>query len=288
MTLRLRVCAWILEHVPEKWKPVFRKGHATRKRSGAFPDSTSSGNAPDEGGSGRHPEITDRPTRRDRLRGGDDGVGVDAVVPVEVRDRAGLAEMLDTERPDLMAEDRAEPGQRCRVAIEHADDAAMRRQAAQEPFDMGASVNAAALARPAGRGPAGIEPVGRRHGKKAHVAPVFRHQARGLNGLRCNRARIGNHHLAVGPRLAQPVSAVDDGPAARRRHLPRYLLDWSGGEAQIDGAAGLVAQPIALARLALPVALNAIEREAQNGGELVDESRLEGREPILRQSDQRL
>src|SRR3984885_6476087 len=137
MTLRLRVCAWILEHVPEKWKPVFRKGHATRKRSGAFPDSTSSGNAPDEGGSGRHTEITDRPAGRDCLRGGDDGIGVDAVVPVEIRNRSGLAKMLDAQRPDLVAEDRAEPGQRRRVAVEHADDAAIGRQAGQEPFDMG-------------------------------------------------------------------------------------------------------------------------------------------------------
>jgi hypothetical protein len=30
------------------------------------------------------------------LRGGDDGVGVDAVVAVKLGDRAGLAEMLDT------------------------------------------------------------------------------------------------------------------------------------------------------------------------------------------------
>jgi hypothetical protein len=34
-------------------------------------------------------------------------VGVDAVVAVEVVDRAGLAEMLDAERPPPMAVDRA-------------------------------------------------------------------------------------------------------------------------------------------------------------------------------------
>jgi hypothetical protein len=27
-----------LEHVPEKWKPVFRKGHATIKKVRALPD----------------------------------------------------------------------------------------------------------------------------------------------------------------------------------------------------------------------------------------------------------
>jgi len=32
-----------LEHVPEKWKPVFRKGHATEQESGAHPDSIESG-----------------------------------------------------------------------------------------------------------------------------------------------------------------------------------------------------------------------------------------------------
>ena len=44
-------------------------------------------------------EMADRAPRRDSLGGGDDGVGVDAVVAVEVLDRAGLAEMLDAERP---------------------------------------------------------------------------------------------------------------------------------------------------------------------------------------------
>jgi hypothetical protein len=45
--------------------------------------------------------MKDRRARCERLRGGDDSIGVDAVVPVEIRDRPGLAEMLDTERPDL-------------------------------------------------------------------------------------------------------------------------------------------------------------------------------------------
>jgi hypothetical protein len=35
--------------------------------------------------------MPNRPPWRDRLRGGDDGVGVDAVVPVEFGERAGLA-----------------------------------------------------------------------------------------------------------------------------------------------------------------------------------------------------
>src|SRR5580692_5620605 len=109
-----------------------------------------------------NPEITDRPPRRDRLRRGDDGVGVDAVVAVEVLDRAGLAEMLDAERPHAMAVDGAEPGQSRRMAVEHADDAAMAWQAGEQALDMRAGVNQAALARAAGRGPAGIETIRRR------------------------------------------------------------------------------------------------------------------------------
>src|ERR1700722_5893116 len=38
------LCSRRLEHVPEKWKPIFRKGHATTKKSRPFPDSTESGN----------------------------------------------------------------------------------------------------------------------------------------------------------------------------------------------------------------------------------------------------
>ena len=41
----------------------------------------------------------------------DDGVGVDAVVAIEVVDRAGLAEVLDAERFDAMAAHAAEPAQ---------------------------------------------------------------------------------------------------------------------------------------------------------------------------------
>ncbi len=36
-----------LAHVPEKWEPVFRKGHAPTNESGAHPDSTQSGCAPE-------------------------------------------------------------------------------------------------------------------------------------------------------------------------------------------------------------------------------------------------
>ena len=43
-------------------------------------------------------KIADRAAGRDRLRGGDDRVRVDAVVAVEVADGTGLAELFDAER----------------------------------------------------------------------------------------------------------------------------------------------------------------------------------------------
>jgi hypothetical protein len=49
-------------------------------------------------GSHRHLPVPHRRTRRQPLRGVDDGVGVHAVVAVEVVDGAGLAEMLDAQR----------------------------------------------------------------------------------------------------------------------------------------------------------------------------------------------
>src|SRR5580692_7209150 len=154
-------------------------------------------------------EITNRPPRRDGFGGGDDGVGVDAVVAVEVLDRAGLAEMLDAERPHPMALDRAQPSQSRRMAVEHADDAAMLRQAGEQPLDMRAGVNKAALARAARRGPAGIETVRRRDGQEPDVAAILRHQADGLDGLGGDRAGIGDDDLTVRAGLAQPIGAID-------------------------------------------------------------------------------
>ncbi len=81
--------------------------------------------------------------------------------------------------------------------------------------------------------------------------------------------------------------------AERRRHLAPELVDRAGRQAQVDGAAGLLAQPglfvvrvrVAGRRVALP--LHIVERPAQDDRELVDEGRLEGGEPVLREADQR-
>ena len=139
-----------------------------------------------------------------------------------------------------------EPGERCRMPIEHRDDAAMGRHLGEEPLDVAAGVNEPALARAARGGPAGIEAVGGSDGEQADVAPVFRHQADGLDRFRCNRAGVGDDDLAIRPGPAQPIGAVDDRLTQLRAHRPFYLLDRPRGEAQINRAAGLVAQPVAL------------------------------------------
>jgi chaperonin GroEL (HSP60 family) len=53
--------------------------------------------------------VADRPAGRERGCGRDDGVGVDAVVAIEVRYRAGLPEMLHAQRAHAMAVHAAEP-----------------------------------------------------------------------------------------------------------------------------------------------------------------------------------
>ena len=56
--------------------------------------------------------------RRNGLRSGNDGVGVDAIVTIEIGKGAGLAEMLDAEWPHAMAVDRPEPSERRRMTVE--------------------------------------------------------------------------------------------------------------------------------------------------------------------------
>src|SRR5690242_3783379 len=70
-------------------------------------------------GSHRHLPVQHRPACGQAFGGVDDGVGVDAVVAVEIADGAGLAEMFDAERLDAMAAHAAEPAERRRMAVEH-------------------------------------------------------------------------------------------------------------------------------------------------------------------------
>src|SRR5437588_2121652 len=124
--------------------------------------------------SAQRPQVADRLAGRDRLGGGDDRVGVDAIVPVELGDRSGLAEMLDPERAHAVAADGAEPRQGCRMAVQHGDDAAMRRHLVEQPLYVRAGVHEAAFTRALGRAPSGIEPVGRGDGEEPDVAAVLR------------------------------------------------------------------------------------------------------------------
>src|SRR5437870_1611351 len=112
-----------------------------------------------------------RSTGGKALSGVDDGVGIEAVVAVEVVDGAGLAEMLDAERLEAVAAYAAEPAQ-CRwMAVDHADDAAVARQRRQQPLDMAEVARSAVLtADPARRGPAGMQAVGRGDRQQADIA----------------------------------------------------------------------------------------------------------------------
>ena len=113
------------------------------------------------------------------------------------------------------------------MAVEHGDEAAMRRHVREQPLDMAAGVDEAALARPLRRRPAGIEAVGRGDRQEADVAAVLGHQADGLDRLRRDRARIGDDDLRVRPGLAQPIGAVDDvlraAPASSRARAGRCV-----------------------------------------------------------------
>src|SRR5215471_20979028 len=99
--------------------------------------------------------MADRAAGRDRLGGSNNRIRIDAVVAIEVTDFSGLAEVFDAERTHAMAAHGAQPGERCRMAVEHRDDATVRRHLGEQPFDVGTGMDEPALARPARGGPTG-------------------------------------------------------------------------------------------------------------------------------------
>src|SRR5215813_11325630 len=102
--------------------------------------------------------MPDRRADGETFRRIDDGVGVEAMVAVEVVNGAGLAKMFDTERLDAVAADAAEPAERGRMAVDHGDDAAIARQRRQQVFDVAEILDATALAAQFPRGgPAGVQ-----------------------------------------------------------------------------------------------------------------------------------
>src|SRR6185312_17440560 len=100
---------------------------------------------------------------------------IDAVMPVELGERSGLAEVLDAKRAYAMAGNGAKPCKCRRVAVEHGDDPAIRRHVAKQPLDVRACVHKTALTHSLGSGPAGVEPVGGSDREQADVAAVLRH-----------------------------------------------------------------------------------------------------------------
>src|SRR5437588_2585164 len=117
--------------------------------------------------------MPDRPPRRERRRRGDDGVRVNAVMAVEIRDGAGLAEMLHAERAGAVSMHGAEPSERCGMAVKHRHNAAMGGDVGEEPLDMRAGMNETALSRALRRGPTGIEPVGGSNREETDVAAIL-------------------------------------------------------------------------------------------------------------------
>ena len=103
----------------------------------------------------------------------DDGVGVDAVVAVEIVDGPGLPEMLDAERFDLVAAHAAEPAERRRMTVDHRDDAAIARQRRQQFFDMAEMPIAAEFSR---RGPPRMQAVGGGDREQADIPAAFADQ----------------------------------------------------------------------------------------------------------------
>src|SRR4051812_18945304 len=93
----------------------------------------------------RHLAVPHRRTRSEALRGIDDGVGIHAVVAVEVVDGAGLAEMLDAQSLEAVPAHAAKPAQRRGMAVDHSDDAAVARQRRQQFFDVAGVLRSAVI-----------------------------------------------------------------------------------------------------------------------------------------------
>src|SRR5690606_16112848 len=100
-----------------------------------------------------------------------------------LRDRAGLAKMLDAKRAGAVAVDGAQPAERRRMAVDDGDDAAMRGYVREQAFDMARGVDKSALASALRRRPAGVDPVRRGDRKQANIAPVLGHHADGLDSF---------------------------------------------------------------------------------------------------------
>src|SRR2546423_15296384 len=101
----------------------------------------------------RHFAVPHRRAGGQAFRRVDNGVGVDAVVAIELVDGAGLAEMLDAECFEPMAPYAAQPTERGGMAVDRGNYPAVSPQRRQHPFDMAEMRQATAGGGPAfGRG----------------------------------------------------------------------------------------------------------------------------------------
>lgn len=117
--------------------------------------------------------MANRAAGRDRLSRMQNGIRVDAVMAVEVGNRPSLPEMLHSQWADAMTVDRTEPRQGRRMAIKDSDEAAMGRDLHQQTLNVGAGVQEPVFTGTAGRGPAGVEAIGRCDSEQADVAPIL-------------------------------------------------------------------------------------------------------------------
>src|SRR5207248_4424008 len=128
----------------------------------------------------------------------DNGVGVNAVVTIELVDRAGLAEMLNAECFEPMAPYAAEPTQRGGMAVDHGNYPAVSRQRRQQLFDMAEMRQAAVVAAQVSRrGPAGMQTIGRCNRQQPDIPAVLADQADRFDGVRRKLAGIGDYEVAI-------------------------------------------------------------------------------------------
>src|SRR5271166_3560176 len=125
--------------------------------------------------------MTERVPRRYSLHRFGDAPRIDAEMPVQVCDRGGLTEVLNTKRSRPVPAYGAEPAQCRRMAIDDCDKPAIGRQAGQNVFDMADGRGVALLAgflRPC---PIRIKTIRRGDRKKAHIAAILPDEAGCVN-----------------------------------------------------------------------------------------------------------
>lgn len=92
---------------------------------------------------------------------------------IEIANFTRLSEVFDAEGPQPVTKDTAQPSKGGGMPIEDSDYSTLSRNNCEQPFDMACSILVSSLARPLGRMPAGIEPIGRGHGEQADVPPIL-------------------------------------------------------------------------------------------------------------------